>query len=82
MSIDEQIAKFVKEYGFTIPDRGLQEANDPNFAWRERKPDYRKADLLFFQGKSKNHLPGSLEFKNFPSPSPQHTILFNKGKIS
>ena len=62
MSIDEQIAKFVKEYSYTIPDRGLQEANDPNFAWRERKPDYRKADLLFFQGKSKNHLPGSLEF--------------------
>lgn len=58
-SLDQELQKFVREYGFTRPDRG--DLDDPNKSWREGKPDYRKADLLYFQGKSKNHKVGSLE---------------------
>lgn len=56
----QELDDLVKEYGFTIPDRGL---DDPckytNAAWRESKPDYCHADLLYFRGKSKNHAAGS-----------------------
>jgi len=58
-TLDQKLEKFVREYGFTRPDRG--DLDDPNKSWREGKPDYREADLLYFQGKSKNHKVGSLE---------------------
>lgn len=59
--VDRELEKFVRDYGFTRPDRG--DLDDPNKAWREGKPDYRNADLLYFQGKSKNHKVGSLEIE-------------------
>lgn len=49
----------MREYNFTIPDRG--NLDDSSIVWREGKPDYRRVDLLYFQGKSKNHKLGSLE---------------------
>ena len=57
--IDQDLEKFIREYDFTIPDRG--NLDDPSIAWRNGKPDYRQANLLYFQGKSKNHKLGSLE---------------------
>lgn len=58
-SIDQEIDELVREYGFTRPDRGnLDEYGDK---WREGKPDYTKADLVFLKGKSKNHKVGSIE---------------------
>lgn len=58
-NIDRELERFVREYGFVRPDRG--DLDNPSLQWREGKPDYRKADLLYFQGKSKNHEPGSLK---------------------
>ena len=58
-SLDQDLKKFVSEYNFTIPDRG--NLDDPSIVWREGRPDYRRADLIYFQGKSKNHVLGSLE---------------------
>ena len=58
-NIDQDLEEFVHKYNFTIPDRG--NLDDPSIVWREGKPDYRRADLTYFQGKSKNHKLGSLE---------------------
>lgn len=57
--IDKQLADLEAAHGFTRPDRG--DLNDPKVHWREGKPDYRKADLIYYQGKTRNHAPGSLE---------------------
>ena len=57
--IDQELKQLETEYGFTRPDRG--DLDRPNIQWREGKPDYRAADLIYFQGKSKNHGFGSLE---------------------
>lgn len=57
--IDKELADLEAKYGFTRPDRG--DLDDPKIQWREGKPDYRGADLVYYQGKTKNHPPGSLE---------------------
>jgi hypothetical protein len=57
--VDQDLEKFVREYNFTIPDRG--NLDDPSIEWRNGKPDYCQIDLVYFQGKSKNHKLGSLE---------------------
>ena len=57
--IDKELDRFVVDRGFTVPSRG--NLDDPSIQWRDGRPDYRKADLVFFQGKTKNHPPGSLE---------------------
>ena len=49
----------MRDYNFTVPDRG--NLDDPSIVWRNGKPDYRQVDLLYFQGKSKNHKLESLE---------------------
>lgn len=59
--MDEQLEKIVHDYNFTIPDRKLDELDQAGVTWRSGKPDYHKADLLYFKGKSKNHPVGSLE---------------------
>ncbi len=39
----------------------LGDLDRPDIQWRDGKPDFRAIDLLYFQGKSKNHGVGSLE---------------------
>ena len=56
---DRELEKFVRDYNFVIPDRG--DLDDPAIEWRAGKPDYRRVNLLYFQGKSKNHKQASLE---------------------
>ena len=60
-TIEKELAEIVKNYNFTIPDRGLTTMKGMNLQWRDGIPDYKKADLFFFKGKSRNHAPGSLE---------------------
>lgn len=48
------------EHGFEEPDRG--DLDDPSIRWREGKPDYTVANLVYMLGKTKNHQPGELEF--------------------
>ena len=57
--LDQELEKFVRDYNFVLPDRG--DLDDPTIEWREGKPDYRRVNLLYFQGKSKNHKRASLE---------------------
>ena len=57
--IDKQLQRMIHEFGFTRPDRG--DLDDPQLQWTGSKPDYKKADLGYFKGKSKNHRAGSLE---------------------
>ncbi|XP_054754581.1 uncharacterized protein LOC129260652 [Lytechinus pictus] len=59
--VDENLAKLQEKYGFVRPERGI-DSYPEGTGWREGKPDYRLADLTFFQGKTKNHLVGSLEY--------------------
>ena len=57
--MDQEIDKLVRVCGFTRPDRGnLDEYGDK---WKEGKPNYTQADLVFLKGKSKNHKIGSIE---------------------
>ena len=56
--IERELKEITSEYGFIRPDRG--NLDDPNIHWREGKPDYRKADLSFFKGRTTNHPAGSL----------------------
>lgn len=56
--IDKELQKLAAEYGFIRPDRG--NLDDPSIQWREGKPDFRKADLSFFKGRTTNHQAGSL----------------------
>ncbi|XP_038047095.1 pathogen-related protein-like [Patiria miniata] len=58
-NIDQQLKELADKHGFLRPDRG--DLDNPPAQWREGKPDYRKADLLYFKGKTMNHKPGSLE---------------------
>ena len=58
--LDRALAKIAKQYGFARPDRG--DLDNPNIQWREGRPDYRKADLSFFKGRTTHHKPGSLPF--------------------
>ena len=60
-TIDQELEQIAQEYGFVRPDRG--DMDNPDIQWKEwrGKPDYRKVDLAYFKGKSKNHTPGSLE---------------------
>ena len=58
---ERELAEFVEKYNFIIPDRGLTAMKGMNLQWRDGIPDYKKADLLFFKYKSRNHAPGSLE---------------------
>ena len=57
--IAKELDEMISKCGFTRPDRG--NLDDPSIQWREGKPDYSKADLCFFQGKTQNHKEGSLE---------------------
>mmetsp|Transcript_19167 Transcript_19167/g.40406 ORF Transcript_19167/g.40406 Transcript_19167/m.40406 type:complete len:405 (+) Transcript_19167:157-1371(+) len=47
------------KHGFVTPDRG--NLDDPSILWKEGKPDYTIADMVYMLGKTKNHAPGSLE---------------------
>ncbi|XP_022102939.1 pathogen-related protein-like [Acanthaster planci] len=58
-SIDQELKDLAEKYGFMRPDRG--DLDDPSIPWKNDKPDYCKADLLYFKGKTMNHKPGSLE---------------------
>lgn len=58
----KQLEDLIKKHGFTLPDRGMGDIGDRNIEWRDGHiPDYTKADVFFFKGKSKNHSAGSLE---------------------
>jgi hypothetical protein len=55
----KELEKLKKEHHFTEPNRG--NLDDPTIVWRYKKPDYTKANLEFFKGKTMNHQYGSLE---------------------
>ena len=55
---EEELARIAKEYGFSRPDRG--NLDDPSIEWREGKPNFCRADISFFKGRTTNHKPGSL----------------------
>ncbi|XP_033647791.1 pathogen-related protein-like [Asterias rubens] len=57
--IELELQEMIDTYQFVRPDRGNLDAQPA--PWRHVKPDYRKADLAFFKGKTMNHKPGSLE---------------------
>ena len=58
---EREFDEFVKKYNPIIPDRGLTDMKEMNLQWRYGIPDYKRVDLLFFKGKSRNHAPGSPE---------------------
>ena len=58
--IEQQLQYLAKTYKFVRPDRGNLDTHPPAI-WRNGKPDYRKADLAYFKGKTMDHKPGSLE---------------------
>lgn len=55
----QEIEKMIKECGFVQPARGLD--GYLNADWKDGKPDFNKADLAYFKGKTKHHPSGSLE---------------------
>ena len=59
-----ELKNLVENHGelFRRPDRG--NLDDETVEWRYGKPDYTKADLVYFKGKTKNHLPGMCWLKN------------------
>ncbi|OQR94526.1 hypothetical protein THRCLA_08159 [Thraustotheca clavata] len=54
------IAKLQATVGDHVPTRST--LDDPLVEWRVGRPDYSMLDLLFLQGKTHNHKPGSLEW--------------------
>ena len=56
--VKEELQYFLNEQGFIRPARS---AVDPSRPWQNGVPNYDKADLLFFRGKTANHAATSLE---------------------
>lgn len=56
--IQAELLRYKSEFGFIRPLRSLI---DPSLNWKNGVPNYDLADLLYFQGKSKNHSETSLE---------------------
>ena len=61
-NITRQLEELMKRNGFVRPER--EPASYPEgTVWRDGSvPDYAKADLAFFKGRTKNHKEGSLPF--------------------
>lgn len=56
----EKLEKYKTDFGFVEPERAF--TDDPNIEWRfGAPPNYTLANLTYFEGKYKNHKPGSLE---------------------
>ncbi|EQC40802.1 hypothetical protein SDRG_01871 [Saprolegnia diclina VS20] len=55
-----EITKLQATLGDHVPMRST--LDDPSVEWRVGKPDYTLVNLLFLQGKTYNHKPGSLEW--------------------
>ncbi len=92
-SMAKQLEDLIKQHGFTLPDRGIESIGD-SVQWRSGTPDYTKADLFYFRGKTRNHPAGSLEMivenlvkkwemeiTHFIKPSDCTTLQANEFKI-
>lgn len=60
IQITEELAFLEKTHGFVRPSRSTR-AKDPSLPFLFEQPDYDKADLIFFRGRSRNHKAGSLQ---------------------
>ncbi len=63
MQATEADRKALQEFidqGNLVPDRGSA-IGDPDIKWRSGKPEYTKANLAFFRGRTRKHPAGSLE---------------------
>jgi hypothetical protein len=57
--LQKELNEIITRYGFIEPNRG--DLNDETIKWRHHKPDYTKANLEYFKGKTMNHKADSLE---------------------
>jgi hypothetical protein len=58
MACPASIEFFKTKFGFVEPDRGLDKEG-PETVWRYGKmPDYTKANVSYFMGKTQNHKAG------------------------
>lgn len=58
--ITEELKFFESTHGFVRPSRS-KKAEDPSLPWLFGQPNYDKADLVFFRGRSCKYKPGSLQ---------------------
>lgn len=56
--IQKQLERFKTEKNYERPERSTIDASRP---WRNGAPNYDRADLEFFRGRTVHHAPGSLE---------------------
>jgi hypothetical protein len=56
-----ELEKLKEGHNLREPSRG--DLDDTTIVWRSGKPDYAKANLAFFKGKTQNHKAGMLKIK-------------------
>ena len=56
--VQQKLADLKTMFGFREPDRG--DLDNPEIEWREKKPDYTRANYQYLKGKTQNHSAGIL----------------------
>ena len=57
--VQQKLADLKTMFGFREPDRG--DLDNPEIEWREKKPDYTRANYQYLKGKTQNHSAGILK---------------------